>query len=88
MSGGNRSFLDPRTAATNKQREIFEAAVKAEQGQLNRKLTGRERSVLWAKFAPSSTSLKRPSRSDRKPRCSAITFQTALWRSFKWLHGK
>jgi hypothetical protein len=37
---------DPRVQVTNKQRDRFEAEVKAQQVQLGRKLTGRERSIL------------------------------------------
>jgi hypothetical protein len=51
---------DPRVAAKNKQRDRFEAEVKAQQGQLGRKLTGRERSILWSKFAPHFYIVKPP----------------------------
>ena len=52
MGEGNRGFIDPRAAATNSRRQKFEAAASAEQAKVGRKLTGRERSMLWSKFAP------------------------------------
>jgi hypothetical protein len=51
---------DPRVQVTNKQRDKFEAEVKAEQVKLGRKLTGRERSILWSKFAPHFYIVKPP----------------------------
>ena len=52
MGEGNVGAINPITEATNERRKKFEAAVSAEQARLGRKLTGRERSILWSKFAP------------------------------------
>jgi len=75
---------DPRVQVTNKQRDRFEAEVKG--WAANSRAASDRSSGLSS--PRTFTSSNRPSLSDRKPPSSAITFQTALWRSFKWLHGK